>query len=319
MIEKTKIKTALTYILRVNWFISIGVAIVTLFILKKFFFDIVKVSSNDMQPNFDIGNTLLIKKIGSKYISNDVVLFQYPNIDSNETSPLFLQRIVGLPGDSFCIVNKEVYRNNNLQPDSIEKKLNYLIKSEKVKLDSSFWNNYGISEYAEISNELDYSATLTKVQRDSLSKLTYIKSIELKSEKPTIHDETCFPFNSNHKWNMDYFGGNFYFENTKNAENKREQILKHTNLYIPKKNDTLVLDTLNLILYKHIIAIYESNKLQQKNDSIFINGVYTKNYIIKQNYYFTLGDNRDNAIDSRSFGFVPQKFIIGKVVKNFSR
>ena len=35
----------------------------------------------------------------------------------------------------------------------------------------------------------------------------------------------------------------------------------------------------------------------------------------KQNYYFAIGDNFDNAIDSRHWGFIPQKAIRAKLIK----
>jgi signal peptidase I len=140
---------------------------------------------------------------------------------------------------------------------------------------------------------MDYSYSLTfqeywRLRRDSM----VLRAVR-KSEKAGAFDDTCFPFSSKYKWNRDHYG----------------------KIYVPRINDTIRLDTVSFKLYAVIIKDYEMNKTELRHDSIFINDQLSDRYVIKKNYYFVLGDNRDNAIDSRNWGFLPENMIVGKVIR----
>ena len=91
-----------------------------------------------------------------------------------------------------------------------------------------------------------------------------------------------------------------------------------------KKNNTLNFEKLNQIsddLFFDDQYQEEINQLIEDNYKILNitdNGPldYTPEYIIPQNKYFFMGDNRDNSSDSRvmsGVGFVPKENMIGKV------
>ncbi|MCD8042532.1 MAG: signal peptidase I [Tannerellaceae bacterium] len=83
-------------------------------------------------------------------------------------------------------------------------------------------------------------------------------------------------------------------------------------IYIPGAETTIILDSINIKLYKNLIE-YETQKTLTTEQNIFyIDGVPLQKYTFRQNYYFVAGDFAFNSKDSRYWGLLPEDFIVAK-------
>ena len=55
-----------------------------------------------------------------------------------------------------------------------------------------------------------------------------------------------------------------------------------------------------------------NNKFEK--EELYINDKKITSYVFEQDYYYLMGDNRHASHDSRYWGFVPKKNLIGKMV-----
>jgi len=84
-------------------------------------------------------------------------------------------------------------------------------------------------------------------------------------------------------------------------------------LEVPKKGDVIKLSKENIEKWKTFInRDFKRDVVSVGNDKVFIDGKEANEYVVTDDYYFLMGDNRDNSLDSRYWGFVPRRNIIGK-------
>lgn len=81
-------------------------------------------------------------------------------------------------------------------------------------------------------------------------------------------------------------------------------------IIVPQKGMSLVLNAQSFPGWEVFIE-REGHSAELRDGRIFIDGRETSYYVVERDYVFAMGDNRDDSLDSRFWGFVPVEDIIG--------
>ena len=86
-------------------------------------------------------------------------------------------------------------------------------------------------------------------------------------------------------------------------------------IFIPGKDSTIRITLSNITQWEDLInSEFEDTVVTIKEDQIYINNLPEKFYTFKKDYFFVMGDNRDDSFDSRFWGYVPRDKIIGEAI-----
>ena len=247
----------------------------------------------------------------------------YRPVDRREN---YVKRCIGLPGETLQIIDRQVLIDGKPLADPQYLQHFYLVLAKGGPISESTWHKLGVYtkgnattlspdvypiqdpsvyQYLDIAPDSLtgrysplYQANLTKEMCQKLEKSGKVEWIhEMPLEWERMGE--VYPQDEMSEWTTANFGP----------------------LWIPKHGAKLKLTDENVELYGRCIRTYEPNQLTgegQGNELVRIdtdryqlNGQEVKEFTFAYDYYWMMGDNRDNSLDSRFWGFVPEDHIVG--------
>ena len=82
-------------------------------------------------------------------------------------------------------------------------------------------------------------------------------------------------------------------------------------LAVPKKGDVVRLTASNYDQWRVFIGREGHAAFLDMQGRVLVDGKPVDTYTVERNYIFGMGDNRDNSLDSRFWGFIPEENIVG--------
>lgn len=306
-----------------EWLDAFVFALIVAVVLRTFLFGSYRIPTPSMEDTLMTGDFLMVSKVAygartpmtlgiplteitlpgvslpwvrlpgfSEVKRNDIFVFNYP-IESGPISAKtnYIKRAVGAPGDTLEIRDKILYVNGEIEQKHETLRRHHLVHvRNRVRLSPARVKEAG-GEILQSDGESLYLINLTADAALTIEAWPEVDSVR--------HFVLPIDYNEFQQRPFSFSKG----------------FVNHDHMppiVVPFEGQVITLDVATWPLYQDVVTRYEKNDVEIREGEFFVNGQPAQTYTIQQDYYFAMGDNRDDSEDSRFWGFVPDDHVVGK-------
>jgi signal peptidase I len=240
----------------------------------------------------------------------DVVVFNYPSATDVERGRIaedvpverrapYIKRVVGVPGDTLAVLDKVLHIDGQPVPLAPTMKQRWrMTMTGQAAPPPAALEDLGVDFFGAGFPDstgvlaVDIAATPTAARAlDGRADVASVVPFVLPEGAPQM---MVYPQTSG--WNADQYGP----------------------VVVPGQGMTVALDAATWPVYSEVIARYEGHTASVgPGGEYLVDGRAATRYTFAQDYYFAMGDSRDNSVDSRFWGFVPKSHVVGRALFTF--
>ena len=284
------------------WLRVVVGAVLAAVLLRVVVFEAYRIPSESMEDTLLVGDFVFVSKLayGAMILGHrlpgldaprrgDVVVFHYPpGLEARvEDRAPYIKRLVGLPGDTVAIAAKAVRVNGAAVPPPPLGRQFWQVSTDGSPLPREALAEIGIDASPE---RLGAGEWLLDAEPGAAARVAALAGVVqvVPFLRPPGDGSAAFPVAE--RYSLDFYGP----------------------VVVPRRGLTVRLDDRTVGLYRVAIGRDEGHRLEIGATGVLLDGRPAETFTFAQDYYFVLGDHRDDSADSRVWGFVPARNLIGR-------